>query len=169
MAQEQLDLSDEKCEIEHLLRGHVMRYREDGSSFWDENIDENEAPFNEYGVKVIMQLVSFYLSKRKLLSNYDEDMINQKMEDFSTELADLIFMKYREMGLNNADKKKMYSAIVREIYTQVVRSKWAIKCGLCSPCYPGQGDPDSVGEFVTYSFPPDMFEDEKFKKKIFKL
>lgn len=199
MAQDQLDLSEEKIEIEHLLRGHIIKEREDGTSFWskptkktlckcfeDENgirywvktldnyvhprtgivtkkeiifniempgeepidvedaegedlfkqitslqtiklvsyrvvdiLDTSMQPLNEFGVRIIMKVVSFYLSKRKLLSNYSEEMINEKMEDFSTELADLIFMKYREMGLDTPDKRKMYSIIVREIQDAV--------------------------------------------------
>ena len=66
------------------------------------------------------------------------------------------------------DENAEYSAIVGEIYTQVVESKWLIKCALCSPCYPGQGDANSNGEFLTYSFPPDMFEDkDPIAKRIF--
>jgi len=53
-----------------------------------------------------------------------------------------------------------YSAIVGEIYTQVIKSEWVLKGSLCSPCYPGQVDSDSTGKFIGYSFPPDAFEKE---------
>jgi len=66
------------------------------------------------------------------------------------------------------DEGAEYSAIVGEIYTQVIKSKWLIRCQLCSPCYPGQGNADSVGEFLAYSLPPDMFEDgNELKARIF--
>ena len=49
-----------------------------------------------------------------------------------------------------------YAAICGEIYTQVVFSKSTKKCNLCSPCYPGQGDLDSIGEYLTYTLPEDL-------------
>lgn len=120
MVLDQLDLSQELQRIEHLLRGHIIKVNDQGIEYWDEEItDECPAPLNEYGVRVIMKLVSFYLNKNKLLSNYGEEIINQKMEDFSIELADLIFMKYREMGMDTCEKRKMYSVIVREIQDAV--------------------------------------------------
>ena len=58
------------------------------------------------------------------------------------------------------DETAEYSAIVGEIYTQVIQSRWLLQSALCSPCYPGQGNADSVGKFLAYSLPPDMFEKE---------
>ena len=46
-----------------------------------------------------------------------------------------------------------YAAISREFYTQVVWSRRTEYCALCSLCYPGQGDLDSAGEFLTYALP----------------
>ena len=62
-------------------------------------------------------------------------------------------------GLYIPDPNGEYSAIVGEIYTQVVLSKY-IKTGLnlCSPCYPGQCDNDSSGEFKAYDLPPEAYD-----------
>jgi len=119
MVLDQLDLSEELARIEHLLRGHIIKIK-DGEEYWDEIEDERCPPsLNEYGVRIIMKFISFYLNKNKLLSNYSEEVINRKMEDFSIELADLIFMKYREMGFDTCEKRKMYSVVVREIQDAV--------------------------------------------------
>jgi len=59
-------------------------------------------------------------------------------------------------GKYQPKKSGEFSAIVGEIYTQVVYSKNFKRCGLCSPCYPGQGDLDSTGEFLTYTLPEDL-------------
>lgn len=68
------------------------------------------------------------------------------------------------------DEEAECSAMVGEIYSQVVKSKWAIKGALCSPCYPGQVDVDTKGEFIGYSFPPDYYEETNpFREKIFLL
>jgi hypothetical protein len=64
--------------------------------------------------------------------------------------------KKDEKGLYEPDKEGEYSAIVSEIYTQVVWSKYTKRCNLCSPCYPGQGDLDTPGEWLAYTLPPDL-------------
>jgi len=52
-----------------------------------------------------------------------------------------------------------YAAIVGEIYTQVVWSTHTTRCALCSPCYPGQGDIGSDGQFLAYTMPPEYMGD----------
>jgi len=61
-------------------------------------------------------------------------------------------------GLYYPDPEGEYAAIVGEIYTQVVFSNNLKRCALCSPCYPGQGDLDSEGEFLTYDLPKDAYD-----------
>ena len=51
------------------------------------------------------------------------------------------------------DTKGEYSAIVSEFVVQVVWSKYTNKGALCSPCYPGQVDADSQGEFLHFALP----------------
>lgn len=53
-----------------------------------------------------------------------------------------------------------YSAIVNtDVNTvQIVRSGWVRYGALCSPCYPGQVDLDTDGEFLGYELPPDRYE-----------
>jgi len=46
-----------------------------------------------------------------------------------------------------------YAAIVGEIYTQVVFSKKTKRGALCSPCYPGQVDLETPGDFLGYCLP----------------
>jgi len=59
------------------------------------------------------------------------------------------------------DTDAEYSAIVGEIYTQIVRSRWVAECARCSPCYPNQGDLDTPGgDYLAYCFPPSMFDTE---------
>ncbi len=56
------------------------------------------------------------------------------------------------------DPNGEYAAIVRESVTQVVFSKYTKKAALCSPCYPGQADNDTSGEFLAYDLPPEAYE-----------
>lgn len=49
-----------------------------------------------------------------------------------------------------------YAAIVREDVTQVIFSKFTKRCNICSPCYPGQVDLDSDGQYLGFTLPSDM-------------
>jgi len=60
-------------------------------------------------------------------------------------------------NLYKPDKTREYAAIVGEICTQVVWSKTTKRCALCSPCYPGQGDLDTPGDWLAYDLPADMY------------
>lgn len=51
-----------------------------------------------------------------------------------------------------------YAAIVREDVVQVLYSQKTRRGAVCSPCYPGQVDLDSPGEFLAYCLP---YEEEE--------
>ena len=61
-------------------------------------------------------------------------------------------------GLYDFDPNGEYAAIVGEVYTQVIFSKYTKQCELCSPCYPGQADLDSNGDYLAYNLPQEAFE-----------
>lgn len=63
-------------------------------------------------------------------------------------------------GLYTPDMSKDYSFIVRESVLQIVYSKFYKLCSLCSPCYPGQGDLNSIGSYLTYCLSIDYFDDD---------
>lgn len=90
-------------------------------------------------------------------------------EGNSTTLIGFIFDE--KSGKYDIDPKAEYSAIVSETYVQVVKSGYGIRCALCSPCYPGQGDADTAGDFLCYSVPPDVVgdSDDELKARIFEI
>ena len=94
IVREQLNLDDELERIEHLLRGHIIRYDEGGEGKWVEPEDKEMVILSEYGIQLILNTITWYINKNTLLSNYDNDTINAKMEDFATALADDVFMEY---------------------------------------------------------------------------
>ena len=60
-----------------------------------------------------------YLNRNTILSNYSEDVINEKMMDFGYEITDLFFLKYESMGLDNIEKRKLYPMLVRQLIDTV--------------------------------------------------
>jgi len=95
LAELQLDLNRELDRIYHLLQGHLIERDDEGNEVWREPADDRLKIFSEYGVKQIMNIISFYISKKHILSYYtDEKVISQKVYDFGIELSDLVFNKY---------------------------------------------------------------------------
>ena len=119
LAEEQLDLAQELERLEHLFRGELLKIDDNGNSYWKKPEDDRLVLLNEYGINRVMLILNAYLTKIKLLSNYSEEIINKKMEDIATEVADDLFMEYREVGLDTPDKKKSYSLIVRIIQDSI--------------------------------------------------
>ncbi len=73
----------------------------------------------------------------------------------------LIGFKHGHDGKYDVNEITEYSAIVGETYCFIHASKWVQRCALCSPCFPGQGDLDSKGEFLAFTLPPEVWGDTK--------
>ncbi len=111
----QLELDNILERVEHLLRGDLLNFDQGGNLIWTKPEDQDDVLFNENGVQEILRMLSLYLNRNTILSNYDEETINYKVYDFGMELIDLIFMKYEQMGLDDKQKIKYYPMICREI------------------------------------------------------
>ncbi len=119
----QLDLSEDLEKIFHLLRGDVLTEDKKGNMYFVAPTDDNMKIFNDYGVHILMQTMTGYLSKNTLLSNYTEDVINEKLHSLGIALKKLIYTKYEKMGMNTADKRKMMPLIVIEV-TDIIHSAY---------------------------------------------
>lgn len=97
---EQLNLDDQLEKIGYLLKGYVYELdKTTGEKEWVEPENNEMKILSDYGVHLIKNVIQFYLNKNTLLSNYDNEMINGKMEDFSNSLNDDIFMEYDKVFL----------------------------------------------------------------------
>lgn len=92
----QLDLKEELDRLYHLLSGHIVVIDKDRGEIWVETNDDKQKILSEYGVNQIMNIVSFYINRNTLLSNYDKDTIQWKVRDFAIELIDLVYCRYEE-------------------------------------------------------------------------
>lgn len=98
MIKDQLDLGEELVRIDYLLRGYSLEVDpETNENIWIAPKDNDMVILSPYGVHLIRNTIAWYLNKNTLLSNYDEDTIRHKMEDFATELNKTIFMEYEKV------------------------------------------------------------------------
>lgn len=93
----QLELDNILERIDHLLRGDELKFDNKGNVTWRDTQDKAKQIFNEYGVQEVLRVLSMYLNRNTILSNYDENTINWKVYDMGIELTDLVFMKYNIM------------------------------------------------------------------------
>lgn len=122
LIQWQLELDTILERIEHMLRGDKPTWA-NGSVIWSKPETDDEKILNDFGVAEIMRVLSNYVNRNTILSNYKEEIINEKMFDLGNELSDLIYLKYEAMGLDNLEKRKLYPIIVREL-VDVIHSSY---------------------------------------------
>jgi len=92
----QLDLTEDKDKIYHLLRGDKI-VETDGEVSYQSPKNIREIPFNDYGVGILMQIINYYLTKNTILSNYSIEEINMKVHDFGINISDYIHNNYHEL------------------------------------------------------------------------
>lgn len=110
----QLDLKEELDRIHHLLSGHIITRDSEGNEVWAEPDDDRLKILSDYGVKQIMNIISFYINRNTLLSNYKEEIINWKVRDFGIELADLMFNRY-EVFFHYPTPEELYEKTLKII------------------------------------------------------
>lgn len=110
----QLELNDILERAEHILKGDVPTYK-NGQVVWEKNPEPEKNPLNDYGVNEILKILSLYINRNLILSDYDREEINYKVHDFGRRLSNLIFMRYEELGMDDEHKRKHYSMIVGEL------------------------------------------------------
>ena len=96
LAEEQLDVEKIIENISNLLQGKELQEKE-GMKSWVATTDPRRKILSEWGIQRIMQAVRFHINKDILLSNYNEEQINRQMLHFTTEMNDLVLLKYERL------------------------------------------------------------------------
>lgn len=111
----QLELDNILERIEHLLKGDVIREDEEGNVVYSVPEDDSLIVLNDYGVQLIMNIISFYLNRNTILSNYKIERIYEILFDLGNELADLVYINYEKMGLNTVEKRSRSPVLIMNI------------------------------------------------------
>lgn len=95
---EQLSLGEELEVIDHLIQSHTLEYdSKQNKEVWKAPTDEDFIIFSDYGVHLFRQIISAYLNKNTLLSNYQPEIINTKMLDIATTINDEVLLSYEKI------------------------------------------------------------------------
>lgn len=117
----QLDFKRELADIERLLREQKIKKDAEGNEYYEDS-DVKDRILNENGVQKIMELLRWYLNKNIVLSNYNQEMINLRVKQFGNSLRRLIFLNYKEYGMDTQYKRKHYETIVMKLVDVVEAS-----------------------------------------------
>ena len=97
---------------------------ENGKRKWVKNHDPKNNILNEEGVRICMKLLSLYVNRNTILSDYEADEIKYKVFDFGQRFKNLVFTKYDEMGMDDEAKMKEYDTLVGSM-VDIVHSAYA--------------------------------------------
>lgn len=111
----QLELDNILERIEHLLKGDVINEDDKGNIVYSAPKDKTLIVLNDYGSQLIMNIISFYLNRNTILSNYKDIRIFEILYDLGNELADLVYINYEKMGLDTIEKKSRSIILVMNI------------------------------------------------------
>jgi hypothetical protein len=126
MLKEQLDLSEELERIHHLLKGEVLKKDKNGIQKWTDPEDNDMVILSEYGIHLVLNTITWYINKNTLLSNYSDEVILKKMEDFATELTDTVFMEYEKVFQHPSDQDCI-DELNKRIDSKVTLRKYALE------------------------------------------
>ena len=115
----QLEVDELKDKIYHLLRGDILIPDENGNMIYSDSDDDSLKTLNDYGVKLIMNTLEFYLNRNTLLSHYKDERINKILFDLGNKLRKIIYINYEKMGMDTIEKQSRYPMIVLNILHSV--------------------------------------------------
>ena len=111
----QLELDNILERIEHLLKGDIIKTDEEGNITYEKPDDSSLIILNDYGVQLIMNVISFYLNRNTILSNYHPDRVKDILYDLGYELADVVYINYEKMGMDCIEKKSRHEILILNI------------------------------------------------------
>lgn len=94
IAKWQIELDSLLERVERVLKGDKPKVI-NGNVVWTD-ASGSQRIFTDYGVEETLRVLSMYVNKNTILSNYDETTINNKVYDFGVEISDLVYMKQYE-------------------------------------------------------------------------
>lgn len=114
----QLDVKEELERIEHLLRKHIPKRDSDGNEYFIE-AKQVDKVLNEKGVNEILNCLGWYLNKNIILSDFTDDEISLRVEQFGIEFSDFLFNNCEAFGMDTADRKKHYPILVMNVVNMI--------------------------------------------------
>ncbi len=119
----QISTDDLLNRLENFYAGNYQGRDEDGNVCWKAPKDKDLVTFNQYGVNSLMEIISKYIDRNTILSDYSEQRIYEIMGDIGDELILLILCNYEKMGMDTYHKKTKFRIIIATT-THIIESTY---------------------------------------------
>ena len=128
IARYQLELNDLLEQTEHILKGDVVTW-DNGMKIWSANPHPENNPLNAEGIRKVMLELQNYINRHIILGDYEDEDIKVIMKDYGKKMADFLFMKYEEMGMDTEQKRQEYVSLIMNVVNLVYASYSRAKDG----------------------------------------
>ncbi len=98
--------------LEHFYKSDYQGYDDEGDLVWKEQTNKELVTFNEFGVSSLMEIISKYIDKNTILSDYPEQRIYEILSDLGEDLILFILCNYNKMGMDTNFKKTKFRLII---------------------------------------------------------
>lgn len=98
--------------LERFYRGEYLHFEKDEGYIWKVHSDKDLQPLNNYGVNLMMEIVTKYIDKNTFLSNYSEERIYEILADIGDEMILVILCNYEKMGMDDYNKKTKFRILI---------------------------------------------------------
>lgn len=116
--------TDEMLEkLEHFYRSDYQGYDDEGDLVWKQQENKELVTFNDFGVSAIMEIISKYIDKNTILSDYTEQRIYEILGDIGDDLIMFILCNYEKMGMDTHFKKTKFRLIITTT-THIIESAY---------------------------------------------
>lgn len=108
-----LQISTEEMldKLEHFYKGDYKAVVS-GNIIWKKQTNSELITFNEFGVTSMMEIISKYVDKNTILSDYGEKRIYEIIGELGDELVLFLLCNYEKMGMDTYFKKTKFRLIV---------------------------------------------------------
>jgi hypothetical protein len=107
----QVSTQEMLTKLEHFYRGDFLK-NVDGNLIWAKQKNKDLITFNDYGVTSLMEIITKYIDRNTILSNYPEERIYEILGDIGDELVLFILCNYIKIGMNTYFKKTKFRIII---------------------------------------------------------
>jgi len=119
----QLSTEEMLQKLEHFYRNDTKVEDEYGDIVWKTQEDSALVTFNDFGVSSIMEIVSKYIDKNTILSDYTEERIYAILGDIGEDLILFMLCNYVQMGMDTHFKKTKFRLIITTT-THIIESTY---------------------------------------------
>lgn len=107
----QISTEEMLVKLENFYRG-LRKTMVDGEIKWVAPQNKDLVTFNEHGVTSMMEIVSKYIDRNTILSDYREERIYEIIGDLGDDLTLFLLCNYQQMGMDTYFKKTKFRLII---------------------------------------------------------